>query len=84
MKSKRNQDYINARSLKLENAGLDVWHQDSSVNLVVDYDDVTLDFSSTSEDKWLVEAIQQAYRLGKEKGANDMQAKLRSLIGIGE
>lgn len=79
-----NRDSINQRCAKLEAQGLEIYHEDSSVCCYVGTDEVILDFSANPEERWLMSAIQQAYRLGLEKGRKDFQSSLRKLLGVEE
>ena len=88
MRFTKNYDDINRRCDILESLGFTILHEDSRVSYIYDNGEgrfyVEIDFSSISEDKFLLYAYKVIFETGMKIGRNKVRTSLSNLLEVEE
>jgi hypothetical protein len=83
MKLTKDADRINRRCKKLEELGFVILHEDSRVNVPIGNGEYfEADFSAIDEDKFLQAALKKSFVLGVNKGEDNIQYRIKQVLGI--
>jgi hypothetical protein len=73
-------DEINQRVIKLQRLGLEPNHNEYVMFVTQENEHMFLDFQNVPESEWLLFAMEESFKAGKERGREELRSELNNLL----